>query len=185
MTATAMPASTNAGRDERMVALVERAPVSAVDEQQRAARASGRETGRASASGRRRSANRAAAKRAATASRERCRRPAREPLRVVGNGRAVVVSRARRIPRVRAARIRARQSRCRDDLDGESRPGLDAAHRDVAGDDRAHARGRAGEYQVAGQQLVVLRQEMQHVRDVPDHVGKIALLPAAAVDVER
>ena len=45
-------------------------------------------------------------------------------------------------------------------------------------------RRRAGEDQIAGQQFVVLRQEMQHVRHVPDHVGQIALLPGRAVDLE-
>src|ERR1700681_2842277 len=67
-----------------------------------------------------------------------------------------------------------------DDAYAQLAEAFDPADQEVAGHDCSDARRRAGEDQVAGQQFVILRQEMQHVRHVPDHVGKIALLPHRA-----
>jgi hypothetical protein len=61
---------------------------------------------------------------------------------------------------------------------------VDSTVQTIARDNGAHARGRSGEHEVPGQQLVVLRQECERVRNVPDHVREIAFLTTLAVDVE-
>ena len=62
---------------------------------------------------------------------------------------------------------------------GERAEAVDAAVETIARHDGAHARGRSGEDEIARQELVVLRQERDGVRDVPDHVREIALLAGA------
>ncbi len=96
-------------------------------------------------------------------------------------------SRARRTPACKRAprrRFAATLTRFRARSTAKRSEAVDAAVETVARHDGADTRGRSRENEVAGQQLVVLRQEVHGVRDVPDHVGEIALLPALAVDVE-
>src|SRR5207302_5530897 len=71
------------------------------------------------------------------------------------------------------------------DADLELAQRLDAPNQHISSDHRADAGRRTGKDQIAWQQLVVLRKKMQHMRDVPDHVCQIALLPDRAVDLER
>src|SRR6185312_4495772 len=59
---------------------------------------------------------------------------------------------------------------------------LDAALEPVAGLERTDAGGRAGEDEIAGPELVQLRQLGDDVRHVPDHVRDVRLLAQRAVD---
>src|SRR5436190_7255772 len=61
----------------------------------------------------------------------------------------------------------------------------DLAMQTVAALDRANARRRAGEDQIAGRQHKELRQFGNDIGDGPDHIGEITRLAALAIHIER
>ena len=183
MTATAMPAATNAGATNEMVRLVERAPVAAVDEHAACRARIGRHEEierflRAAAVA---DFDRGDSDRAALRD---CVANCVEPVRMLGDRCAVVVAalddRRASWPVATPCQSVAATISMASDV----RP-VDAPVQPVADDDGAHTGRRSGEDEVAGHQPVILRQEREHVRNVPDHVAQVAALPPLAVDVER
>src|SRR5439155_23109059 len=86
--------------------------------------------------------------------------------------------RARQIPRA------ARSSRRRN-ANAEPSQAFDSSDQEIARNNGPDTCRRSREHEIARQQLVVLRQEMQDVRHIPDHGAEIALLPRLTVDVQR
>src|SRR5215469_7835220 len=61
---------------------------------------------------------------------------------------------------------------------------FDTALEAVAGLHRTYARGRAGEYEITGAELIELRQCRNDVRHIPDHTADVRLLTQGAVHAQ-
>src|SRR5512143_4254697 len=68
--------------------------------------------------------------------------------------------------------------------DGERFEPGDAGFDDVAPDHRRDAGGRAGEDEVAGKQFDLVRQQVDDLRNLPEHVTDIRALADFAVHLE-